>query len=82
LFSKILIGNKIKVIDSSDPTLVQRSGTIIDETKNILKIVEDGQKPISIPKATSVFELDFESKKIVLRGKEILGTPQERIHRL
>lgn len=78
----MLIGKKIRIIQSSDPTLVQRSGMIIDETRNILKITDEGQKSLSIPKASSVFELEFDGKRIVLSGREIVGTPQERIHKV
>ncbi|MDH2900975.1 MAG: ribonuclease P protein subunit, partial [archaeon] len=60
----------------------QRSGMIIDETRNILKIADDAQKPVSIPKTCSVFELELEGKRIVLPGREIVGTPQERIHKV
>ncbi|MDH2901870.1 MAG: ribonuclease P protein subunit [archaeon] len=82
MFSRILIGEKIRIIQSSDPTLIQRSGMIIDETRNILKIADDAQKPVSIPKSSSIFELEFEGKRIVLPGREIVGTPQERIHKV
>jgi RNase P/RNase MRP subunit p29 len=84
LFSRILIGEKIRIIQSSDPTLIQRSGMIIDETRNILKIADDAQKPVSIPKSSSIFELELEleGKRIVLPGREIVGTPQERIHKV
>ncbi len=82
MFAKILIGNRLKVVDSSDPTLVQKSGLVIDETRNMLKILNDSQRAVSIPKVTSVFEIEYEGRRIVLAGKEIVGTSEERIHKL
>jgi ribonuclease P protein subunit POP4 len=82
LFSKLLIGNEVVVLDSSVPTLIQKSGRIIDETKNILKVASKDQKTISIPKSTCVFELEIGGRKIVVSGRELIGTPQERIHKL
>ncbi len=99
MFSKMLIGNKVKIVSSTVPTLIQRSGEIVDETKNTLKIAcvdnssksknNDKKKIITVPKATSVFELQISNsggeegkKSFTISGKEILGTMQERIHRV
>ncbi|MBU0461751.1 MAG: ribonuclease P protein subunit [Nanoarchaeota archaeon] len=38
-----LIGLKIEVVDSRNPSLRGKKGTIIDETKNMLVIREDNQ---------------------------------------
>lgn len=82
LFSKMLIGSAITVLESSVPTLIHKSGKIIDETRNVLKIASGDQKNISIPKSSCVFEVETDRRKIIVSGKELVGTPQERIHKL
>jgi RNase P/RNase MRP subunit p29 len=82
MYSGILIGNKIHVIHSSDLTLKERRGFVLDETRNMLKLAEEGGKNILVPKAICEFVLELEDRKIALLGKEILGTPQERIHKI
>jgi ribonuclease P protein subunit POP4 len=72
----------MKVVDSTDPTLINRSGVVVDETKNMLNLANDNGAVVFIPKATSMFELDLQGKKILISGKDIIGTPQERIHKI
>lgn len=78
--SNILIGRSVKVIDASDPNLVSKTGKIIDETKNMLKISTPDGAIIWIAKSVSVFEVQTAGGScFTLHGKNILGTPQERI---
>jgi RNase P/RNase MRP subunit p29 len=83
LYSGNLIGNKIKVLDCRDPTLISRSGIVIDETKNMIRLAEkERDKTILVGKAISFLEIELRGKRISLSGREILGTPQERIHKI
>ncbi|MHB1909519.1 MAG: ribonuclease P protein component 1 [Nitrososphaerales archaeon] len=81
LFGGVLIGTEAKIIVSSDPTLVGRSGFVEVETKNML-LINDKGKTISIAKNTSSFELDLGGRKITINGSEIVGTPQDRIYKV
>jgi RNase P/RNase MRP subunit p29 len=82
VFDEILIGNKVKIIESADPSLIERSGKVVDETRNMIKISDERNNSLLIPKAISVFELEIENRRTVLSGKEIVGTLEERVHRL
>ena len=46
-----LIGLKVKVVHCSDPTLVNRTGEIIDETKNTL-LIKTRDREKGLPKTS------------------------------
>jgi ribonuclease P protein subunit POP4 len=69
-----MIGLKIKVVESSDPGKIGIEGKIIDETKNTFKL-EDGK---ILPKKECDFEF-YLNEKIIVKGKEILKKPEDRI---
>lgn len=72
-----LIGLKVKVVRCRDPTLVNRKGEIIDETKNTLLIkTRDREKRIA--KDIAQFEIDG----ITVEGKRIKCQPWERIKKI
>ncbi len=66
-----MIGLKLKVIESSDPSRKGITGKIINETKNTF-ILEDGK---ILPKKECVFEfIDIG----IVDGKKILKRPEDR----
>jgi ribonuclease P protein subunit POP4 len=76
-----IIGLRVKILASSSRSMTGLTGTVIDETKNMLVVrTEDGVK--KIPKSTSVFLLTLpDGKEVKLEGRRILGRPEERIRR-
>ena len=52
-----LIGKKIKIIKSSNKTLIGKIGIVVDETKNMLSVETNG-KEIKIIKDQCVFEIE------------------------
>ncbi|MCK5177081.1 MAG: ribonuclease P protein subunit [Candidatus Aenigmarchaeota archaeon] len=87
IFSKFpkheFLGLKIKIIDSTDKTLISRQGLVIDETKNMLKIREDNKSEILLEKKKSVFEFAIEKKRIMayVNAKQTdLELTQKEIH--
>lgn len=74
-----LIGLKVKIKDSTDPTLKNLSGRVIDETYNTLKIeVKDKEK--IIPKKNCIFIFILPNKtKVQVDGKLLIGRPEDRI---
>lgn len=72
-----LIGLKAKVIRCSDPTLVNRTGKIIDETKNTL-LIKTRDKEKKIAKDIAKFEING----IPVEGKRIKCQPWERIKKI
>jgi RNase P/RNase MRP subunit p29 len=82
MFNGLLVGNQVKVLESSDPTLESKTGFVVDETRNIIKVRLENRRVISIPKTTSEFRIELGSNRyLVILGKELLGTAQERIYK-
>ena len=76
-----LIGKHVNVLSASDPSQTGLSGTVVDETKNMLRI-DIGTKLVLIPKAFSQLSLSDEAKdERVIMGEAILGRPEDRIGR-
>jgi ribonuclease P protein subunit POP4 len=74
-----LIGLKVKIKNSTDPTLKGKSGRVVDETYNMLKI-ETRKKEISVPKKNCIFVFKLPSKiKVEVDGKLLVGRPEDRI---
>ncbi len=69
-----LIGEKIKIIESKNKSLIGVEGVVIDETKNLLFIETKG-KVKKIIKSQCTF--DVEGKKLI--GSSITKRPEERI---
>ncbi|MEM3382841.1 MAG: ribonuclease P protein component 1 [Nitrososphaerales archaeon] len=76
-----LIGLKVRIIKSSDPSLKNISGEVVDETKNTLKIyTKDRIK--TIPKAHSVFIFNLpDGIKVKIHGSLLVGRPEERLEK-
>jgi len=72
-----LIGLKVRVVRCSDPTLVNRTGKIIDETKNTL-LIKTGYREKKIAKDIAKFMIDG----IPVEGKRIKCQPWERIKKI
>lgn len=78
ILKKEFIGETIKVIDSLNKSEIGICGEIIDETKQTFKILSEN-KVRTILKRNIVFILVLEGKKYMIRGKEIIKKPEERI---
>ena len=74
-----LIGLSIKVVDSKNKGNIGIQGTIIDETKNTLVIETKTEKRKILFKSNIVIETVINNKKIQIKGKSLLGRPQDRI---
>lgn len=73
-----LIGKKVKVKKAKNINNENIQGTIIDETKNTLKIKSE-QKTLQIIKQNANFEINKKGQKIILRGDLLVGNPEDRI---
>ena len=73
-----VIGERIKVLSSTDPTFAGRTGMVVLETANTLTLDSLGRN-IRIPKAGAAFVL-LGSGKIVT-GLDIAGKLQDRLGR-
>lgn len=72
------IGQLLTVVGSTDPTLVGRSGNVIDETQMTVTIVENGQKRL-LGKASIEFTLN--DGTTVLTGASLRQRPEDRMSR-
>lgn len=74
-----LIGLEVKIKESTDPTLKNLKGRVIDETYNTFKI-EVGKKEKIIPKKDCIFIFILPNKtKVQVDGKLLVGRPEDRI---
>jgi len=73
-----LIGVKIKVVNSSNKSLIGIEGKVIDETKNTLTI-EKNDKEKKIIKSQSKFEIMYKGKKFHIDGKILVARPEDRL---
>ena len=93
IFYHELIGLELKVVDSSNPSLIGLCGTVIDETKKTL-LIEVLEKDLSsnqndfdfiykeklIQKDVSLFQFKVPDGTIVeIDGKILLNRPEDRI---
>lgn len=73
------IGLETKVIKSSNPHVVGITGRVVDETRNTLTILHNGERKVVI-KDTAVFDFVMLDGTVVeLDGKVIMGRPEDRI---
>ena len=72
------IGQLLTVVDSTDPTLIGRSGNVIDETQKTLTILENGLERV-LGKAAIQFTLN--DGKTVLSGSFLRQRPEDRMSR-
>lgn len=73
-----LIGLKVKIAKSTDPTQ-KFAGTVVDETYNTLKIEAKGKERI-IPKKNSIFIFILPNgMKVEVEGNILISRPEDRI---
>jgi ribonuclease P protein subunit POP4 len=79
-----LIGLRVRVADSKDPSHAKLSGRIIDESYSMLRIESkkrgDKPKEKSIPKRNSIFIFALPNGvKVKVDGRLLVGRPEDRI---
>ena len=72
------IGQLLTVVESTDPTLIGRSGNVIDETQKTLTILENGHARV-FGKAAIQFTLN--DGTTVLSGSSLRQRPEDRMSR-
>ena len=78
-----LIGLPVRVVQSTDPTLVGVEGVVVDETLNTFLVERDGgAKPLHVAKANSVFDFADEGGPVRIPGDRIRFRPEDRIKRV
>ena len=74
-----LIGLNVKVNEATDPTLKGFRGTVVDETKNTLKITA-ATRTVAIPKKIATFRFKLPSGTLVdVVGSRLVASPENRL---
>ena len=76
-----LIGRYVTIEKCTDPGWNNKSGIIIDETKNTF-LIEIGNEQKKIAKNTATFAFEFDGKKTILEGSKIRFRPEDRIKKV
>ena len=74
-------GALVTVTKSKTPSLIGQTGIIIQETKNVFKIVARDDKMKTIPKENCIFTVELEGYVFNIQGSQFRFTAAERIHR-
>ncbi len=77
-YNSTWIGSMMNIVESNDPTLVGRTGLVLDETKNTLVMLEKDTQ-IRIGKASIKFTLD--NSDVVVQGALVGQRPEDRTNR-
>lgn len=72
-----MIGLSVRVAESTDRARLGITGRVVDETKNVFVIENEGRE-VKVPKAEAVFEFGFGDEKVFVKGKKILYSPEQR----
>ena len=72
------IGLTLDVVSSNDPTLIGRSGVVLNETKNTLVLLE-GDKTVTFAKPAISFTID--DSDVIIQGALVSQRPEDRTHR-
>ncbi|TFG10044.1 ribonuclease P protein component 1 [Candidatus Thorarchaeota archaeon] len=74
-----LIGLQLHVVASTDPSCICRSGTVLDESRNMLHI-QTPKNLIRVAKSNSVFDIELPNETIVrVAGRLLEGRPEQRL---
>lgn len=77
-----LTGLEVCVRDASDPTLVGRSGQVVDETRNTLLISARDGSEIQVPKPITTFEFRTpDGTAVAVDGSRLVARPARRTER-
>tara|TARA_Y100000310_G_C20344890_1_gene651549 strand:- start:305 stop:574 length:270 start_codon:yes stop_codon:yes gene_type:complete len=74
-----LIGKIITITHSNNKTLVNVKGRVIDETQHTLILEDKENKRKRILKNSITFKITHKGEKVIIKGKQIIGRPEERV---
>lgn len=77
-----LIGFHVKIVHSTNPSLMNKVGRVVNETHGTLTLC-DGVRSIIVPKDVAFLEVALPNgTRHQVNGKTIVGHPAERIRRV
>ena len=75
------IGLDVKVVKADNPSLVGLTGTVIDETKNMLTLDCNGTEK-RIEKAKVTMNVTLNGHTYEVDGKILVGRPEDRVKKV
>jgi RNase P/RNase MRP subunit p29 len=78
ILSDELIGRTVTIIECTDPSWVNKTGLIIDETQHTF-LIETHKKQKRIAKQTATFAFDYHGKQTIVKGSRLAYRPEVRI---
>ena len=85
IYHDVLIGLETEIISSTDPSLENIKGIVVDETARTLKIYSpDDNKIRIVSKIGTVFKFKIPEtmEEIIVMGDRLLGRPGQRIKKV
>ena len=80
-----ILGKKIKILKSTNKFNTDKTGIIVNETKNMIYLSSE-KKIVDIKKIPKheikVFKVTSESGDYFINGKTLLGRPEEKISKI
>ncbi|HEV8406197.1 MAG TPA: ribonuclease P protein subunit [Nitrososphaera sp.] len=77
-----IIGLWAKIVESTDPTLKEVSGSIVSETKNMISIRTDSSVKQIAKQIAKKIEIKTHIGGCFISGSSLIGRPEDRISRL
>ncbi|MBU0898843.1 MAG: ribonuclease P protein component 1 [Nanoarchaeota archaeon] len=75
-----LIGLHVKIIDSTDPSVIGMEGRVVDETRNTFIIEKEDGNTKTVVKENCVFSFEYETGKCVkVDGKILVARSEDRL---
>ena len=82
VLSRVIVGSRAEILESSDPTLQGIVGIIVFETKNMIFVRSDSLVRQVAKRATKRLLLEKGSCACFISGSALIGRPEDRISRL
>lgn len=77
-----LIGRRVTVESSTDPTLVGLTGEVLDETMKTLTVRTDPGDTVIIAKNTVTLAFSLEGRRVEVDGRTLMFRPEDRIKKV
>jgi len=75
-----LLGMKVKAIEKKSGE--EHIGEVVEETRNIIRIMLPSKRVLSLPKKTHLFEFTLpDGRRVLVEGETLIGRPEERLKR-
>jgi RNase P/RNase MRP subunit p29 len=78
MYNQPWIGRSLVVVDSTDATLLGRNGTVVNESRNTVSLLE-GERTLVLNKASITFTVG--DSDVAIEGAMVSQRPEDRIHR-